>query len=155
MTIHRITRIADIVRYWLFFTEGVAYEAKYLRYNHTMETYQRIIFHLVRHNPNAWVGMAFDDDLTKPVAFVLSHDVTPLFATEKEFEISMFYYKKGFKQAISQLQTHLDKFCREKGIVRYYLSTTSFCSTADKVFKDSWRQIVRSNTVFKRELKSK
>lgn len=152
--IRRVTTIAEVVRNWGFFREGIEYEAKYLRYTYSLDVYRRILFHLVYRNPKAWVGVAYDDsDPLQPLAFVLAHDITPLFAETREFEVSMFYFRKGYKYQIGLLQQELDKFCREKGISRYYLTTSSFCSSAERVFKDSWRGLERSNTVFKRQLK--
>jgi hypothetical protein len=154
MLVHRITRIAEVVRHWPFFVEGIKYEAKYLRYAHPIEVYRRILFHLVYKNPNAWVGVAFHDsdgDLT-PVGFIMSHDTTPLFARYREFEVSMFYYRPGYRTALPLLQSRLDDFCRENGVRRYYLTTSSFCRSATRVFGDAWSGLVKSNTVFKRNL---
>jgi hypothetical protein len=151
VTIHRLTTIAQAVRLWPFFREGIAYEAKYLRYDHPIDVYRQILWSLIKRPTVGWVSVVFDDD-NEPVAFVLAHDVTPLHADRREFEVSMFYYKPGHKDAIRILQNRLDEFCRENGIHRYYLSTSSFCSTAERVFKTSWRFLERSNTVFKREI---
>lgn len=148
--IFRITRIVDIVRLWAFFREGIVYEAKYLRYAYPLEVYRKILFHLVK-SPKGWVGVVTTHEL-EPLAFVMAHDITPLFADEREFEVSMFYYKKGFRQCICLLQDHLERFCRENGIRRYYLSTSSFCSSATRIFKESWIGLERSNTVFKRKV---
>lgn len=150
MTVRRITSNAETVRLWPFFREGILYEAKYLRYSHPLEVYRKILCHLVFCNPNAWVGVAFED--TDPVAFILSHDITPLCAKTREFEVSMFYFTKGNKAALRLLQDQLDIFCKENFISRYYLSTSSFSSSAERVFKDSWRGLERSNTVFKRQV---
>lgn len=152
----RIQRIADVVRIWPFFREGIEYEAKYLRYNHPLEVYRRILFHLVKQKDAAWVSVVFDDEVTppNPVAFVMAHDVTPLFAEQREYEVSMFYFRKGYKPTINILQNRFDDYCRQNGIARYYLSTSSFCSSAERVFKDSWRGLERSNTVFKRIVKN-
>lgn len=155
MIFHRLTSIVAVHRLWDFFKEGIEYEAKYLRYSHSMDVYRRIVWHLVsRGNPKGWVAVAFaDTEGTKPVAFILAHDISPLFAETREFEVSMFYFIEGWKQAIPFLQNRLDAHCRENGISRYYLTTSSFCSSATKVFNQSWRGLERSNTVFKRDLK--
>lgn len=151
MTIQRFTNIASVVRYWDFFKEGILYEAKYLRYAHPVETYRKILCHLVYKNPKAWVGVAFDD-AAKPIAFVLAHDITPLFSTFREFEVSMFYFRPGNKLAIKPLQDRLDAYCKENGIGQYYITTSSFSSSASRVFSDSWQGLRRSNTVFKRKV---
>lgn len=151
MTVTRIYRIVDVIRMWPFFREGILYEAKYLRYDHSLDTYRKILFSLVRNHENAWVAVA-QDDSENPLAFVLSHDVTPMYAEKREFEVSMFYYRPGNKPAIRAIQDRLDAFCRENGVHRYYLTTSSFCSVAERVFKDSWRGLERSNTVFKRKV---
>lgn len=154
MITRRVTSIAEVVRTWGFFREGIEYEAKYLRYNHPLDVYRRILFHLVKQKDAAWVGIVYDDEQETPypVAFIMSHDVTPLFAEEREFEVSMFYFRKGYKPTINILQNRFDDFCRQNGIARYYLSTSSFCSSAERVFRDSWRGLERSNTVFKRKV---
>lgn len=153
LTIRRLTRVVDVIRIWSFFKEGIEYEAKYLRYSHSLDVYRRILFHLVYKNPNAWVGVAFaHDDLQQPVAFIMSHDVTPIYAEKREFEVSMFYFKKGFKYSINLLQDSLDTFCKQQGVTCYYLTTASFSSSAQRVFKDVWHGLQRSNTVFKRKL---
>lgn len=151
MITKRISRIADIVRIWPFFRAGIEYEAKYLRYTHSLDVYRRILFHLVKQKEAAWVAVTYDD-FGEPLGFVMAHDSTPLFAEEREFEVAMFYFKKGHRQAIKQLQQHLDAYCREHAVIRYYLSTSSFSSSAERVFKDSWRGLERSNTVFKRKV---
>lgn len=152
MIVRRLTKIVEVVRLWDFFREGITYEAKYLRYSHPMEVYHRILFHLVRKNPNGWVSVAFNHD-QEPVAFIMAHDITPLFAQTREFEVSMFYYRDGYKNAMPVLQRHFDSFCRENGVKQYFLSSSSFCSSAARVFKTSWVGLERSNTVFKRIIK--
>jgi len=151
MTARRITRIVDAVRLWPFFREGMIYEAKYLRYNYPLDVYRRILFYLVYKNPNAWVGVVFDD-LDAPIAFVLAHDVTPLFTKTREFEVSMFFYRKGFRDCVRLLQDRLDDFCRENGVCSYYLSTSSSCSSAERVFKGAWDGLGRPFKIFKRKV---
>jgi hypothetical protein len=151
MTTHRLTTIAQAVRLWGFFKEGIQYEAKYLRYDYPLDVYRQILWSLIRKTDAGWVMVAFDD-ANEPVAFVLAHDITPMNAPRREFEVSMFYYRPGNKPAIREIQNRLDDFCRENGVSRYYLTTSSFCSTAERVFKDSWRGLERSNTVFKRKV---
>ena len=151
MTTKRVTSIVEVIRLWDFFKEGILYEAKYLRYSHTLDVYRRILWHLVRKNPNAWVGVAFDD-AEDPIAFIMSHDITPLFAEKREFEVSMFYFRPGFKPGVQLLQKKFDAFCKENGVSRYYITTSSFCASATRVFNDAWRGLERSNTVFKRDL---
>jgi hypothetical protein len=150
MNVCRLHTIAAAVRLWPFFKEGIEYEAKYLRYNYPLDVYRRILWSLIRGGDKGWVAVAFEDD--QPIAFVLAHDATPLHAPWREFEVSMFYYRPGFKPAIRAIQDRLDSFCRENGVQLYYLTTSSFCSTAERVFRDSWRGLERSNTVFKRRI---
>lgn len=152
MTISRLTTIAQAVRLWPFFKDGIEYEAKYLRYDYSLDVYRRILWYLIRNPDFGWVTVATDDS-GEPVAFVMAHDITPLFSEHREFEVSMFFYRRGYKPAIRAIQDRLDAFCLENGVHRYYLTTSSFCSTAERVFKDSWRGLARSNTVFKRSLK--
>jgi len=152
LVVHRILRVVDTVRIWPFFREGIEYEAKYLRYSHPIDVYRRILAHLVYKNPNAWVGVAFDGDIDKPIAFVMSHDVTPIYAKIREFEVSMFYYRPGHKSAIGLLQTRLDDFCRDNGVSHYYLSTSSFSSSSKQVLA-AWQGLQRSSTVFKHIVK--
>tara|TARA_R110000868_G_scaffold361608_3_gene623609 strand:- start:1024 stop:1485 length:462 start_codon:yes stop_codon:yes gene_type:complete len=149
MNVVRLTKIVQVVRLWDFFKEGIQYEAKYLRYAYPMEVYHRILFHLVRSNPNGWVSVAFNDD-EEPIAFIMAHDITPLFSQIREFEVSMFYYRDGYKTAMPLLQKSFDTFCRDNHIRQYFLSSSSFCSSATRVFKTSWLGLERSNTVFKR-----
>ena len=52
MTVTRIYRIVDVIRMWPFFREGILYEAKYLRYDHSLDTYRKILFSLVRNDEN-------------------------------------------------------------------------------------------------------
>jgi hypothetical protein len=150
ITARRVTRVADVARHWKFFEEGIAYEAKYLRYAHPMETYRKILCHLVYDNPHGWIGIVFDDET--PVAFIMTHDCTPMFSPHKEFEVSMFYYRPGYKHTIRLLQDRFDMFCKENGIGQYYLTTSSFCTRAKQVFNESWRGLERSNVVFKRKV---
>lgn len=154
MIARRLTTIAECVRLWPFFRIGIEHEAKYLRYNHSLDVYRRILFSLVRNHENAWVAVVVDEEQEEPtpIAFVMAHDVTPLHAEEREFEVSMFYYVPGHRLAITFLQREFDKFCRTNQISRYYLTTSSFCSTASRVFRDAWTDLERSNTVFKRTL---
>lgn len=150
MTTQRLVTIAQAVRLWAFFKEGIVYEAKYLRYDHDVDVYRQILWSLIKKPAFGWVTVAFVDG--EPVAFVMAHDVTPIHAAKRELEVSMFYYRPGHKFAIRAIQDRLDDYCRENGVHRYYLTTSSFCSTAERVFKDSWRGLERSNTVFKRKV---
>ncbi len=151
VTTFRLTRIAEVAKLWSFFVVGIQWESRYLRYDHSLDTYRKILSSLVRNHENAWVSVAFDEE-REPIAFVMAHDTTPMHAERREFEVSMFYYKPGNKTAVRTLQTELDSFCRTNNVVRYYLTTSSFCSSADRVFNDAWRGLERSNTVFKRTL---
>lgn len=151
MKVAKIQTIAQAVRLWSFFKEGIEYEAKYLRYDYPLDVYRRILWSLIRQPKHGWVAVAFED-VNEPVAFVMAHDITPIHAEKREFEVSMFYYRPGYKPAIRAIQDRLDDHCRENGVHRYYLTTSSFCSTAERVFKDSWRGLERSNTVFKRKV---
>lgn len=151
----RLTRIADVVRLWSFFRDGITYEARYLRYSHPLEVYRRILFTLVHRKPStAWVGVTFQDgDLDSPIAFLISHESTPLHATTREFEVSMFYYRPGHKLAIrSSLQPTFDSFCRAEKVSQYYITTSSRSGSAARVFGDTWQGLVHSNTVFKRKI---
>lgn len=151
MTVTRLTTIADVVRIWPFFRKGIQYEAKYLRYDYPIDTYRRIVFSLVKQHEHAIVLVAWNVD-AEPIGFVLAHDITPIHAPKREFEVSMFYYEPGCKSALGVLQSRLDRHCRENGVCRYFLSTSSFCSTAERVFNNAWRGLSRSNTVFQRTL---
>lgn len=150
ITVRRITSIAQVTRLWPFFAEGLDHEARYLKYPYPLDVYRRILFHLVYKNPNAWVGVALLG--TEPVAFVMSHDSTPLFTKSRQFDVSMFYYRRNCGYALRDLQDRLDTFCRENGIDRYYITTTSFTSSAQRVFGNFWTGLTRSNTVFKRKV---
>lgn len=150
ISVRQVTSIAQMTRLWVFFAEGLLHEAKYLKYPYPIDVYRRILAHLVYKNPNAWVGVAFIEN--QPVAFIMSHDSTPIFTKSRQFDVSMFYYRKNCGFALRPLQDRLDDFCRENGIDRYYLTTTSFTSSAQKVFGDFWSGLTRSNTVFKRKV---
>ena len=147
---YRLTRIADVVRWWPFFKKGIEYEARYLRYTHPLDVYRQILFHLVKQPDSAWVQVALLDG--EPVAFVMAHEITPLFAETREFEVSMFYFQPGYRSAIHLLQSQLDTFCRSNSVSFYYLTTSSRCGAAKRVFNETWRGLEHSNTVFKRKV---
>ncbi len=140
------------MKLWPFFREGIQYEARYLRYDYPFDIYRRILFHLVRDHEHAWVSVAADDKSGEPLAFVLAHDTTPLFAPRREFEVSMFYFRAGHKPAIRFLQQHFDRYCAENDVHRYYLTTSALTTSAKRVFHESWRGLEHSNAVFKREI---
>lgn len=62
MTVVRLKTIVQVIRLWPFFREGIEYEAKYLRYDHTIDVYRRILFSLVKSHETAWVGILLDSD---------------------------------------------------------------------------------------------
>lgn len=150
-TAYRLTNIAGVVRLWEFFQVGISYEAKYLRYQHSMDVYRKILCSLVRDSDKGWVAVAMTEDEI-PVAFIMAHDSTPLFAEDREFEVSMFYYKPGFKEGLHAIQKSLDRYCEENGIVQYYITSSSKSGSAQRVFNTAWHGLELSNMVFKRKI---
>jgi hypothetical protein len=152
MTILRLTRVSQVILYWDFFTFGLIRIASYLKYDHSLDTYRRILFRLARQPMTSWLAVALDDDET-PVGFFVAYDCTPLFAATREFEVSVFYHLPGRKDAIVALQTSLDSFCSSSNVSHYYVTTCRKSGSSTRVFGEEWCGLKRAYTVFKRKVK--
>lgn len=147
-TFQRITRCAEIVRYWPFFVKGFIFISDYLHYPYTLETYRRIILKLAK-TPSAYVGIVFDET-GEPVCFGSAYDATPIFATEKEYDIPFVYYDPRRIPAMLLLQKHFEDFCRRNTIRRYTATHGAFGTNVQACH--ARYGLRRSHLVFKREL---
>lgn len=149
MTFHRITRCAEVVRYWEFFATGFAFISDYLHYPYSLDVYRRIILKLVK-TPSAFVGIVVDDE-GKPLCFGAAYDSTPIFAVEKEYDIPFLYHQPAQLSATAVLRREFERFCRQNKVRRYSMTTTSFSRSTQDCY--SRYAFYRSHMVFKRELK--
>lgn len=148
LTFQRITRCKEIVEYWPFFVRGFSFIAEYLHYPYTLDTYRRILLKLAK-TPSAYVGIVLDAS-GDPVAFAAAYDSTPIFATQKEYDIAFVYYIPTNVPATLLLQTHFERFCRANGVKRY--TTTHGAFTRNVQTCHARYGLLRSHMVFKREL---
>lgn len=150
MTVRRLTRIVDVIRLESFFNEGFTFISDYLKYTYPIETYRRILWHLVR-SPKAWVGVTFDDS-DNPICFACAHESTPLFAPEREFEISILWHRPGQHEAALELQHAFEDWCRKEEVTRYFVTTRRDNPSAMRCFQHDRYGLKRAYTVFKKEL---
>lgn len=149
MTFHRITRCAEVVRFWPFFARGFFFISAYLHYPYTLDLYRRILLRLVK-TPDAFVGVVLDDS-GDPVCFGAAFNCTPIYAAQKEYEIPFLYHQPAYLPATAVLRTEFERFCRREKVKRYYMTTTVTNGGAQKCFASFGFQ--RSHMVFKRELR--
>jgi hypothetical protein len=152
MTTQRLTKVSQVIFYWEFFAFGLVRIASYLKYNHPLNTFRRILFRLARQPNSAYLAVVIDDE-EKPIGFLVAYDCTPLFATEREFEVSIFYHLPGRREAIISLQTSFDAFCNANNISHYYVTTCRKSGSSTRVFGEEWCGLKRAYTVFKRKIK--
>lgn len=146
----RLQRCKELLEFWPFFVEGIDFTAKYLHYKYSYETYRRILQKLVV-TPSAFVAVVTDDD-GKPLCFGAASDATPLFGTEREYDIHFFYHNPEYLPATGILWKQFERFCRRTKVKRYTLSTTAFNGMAQKCFPKYG--FVRDRVVFKHEVES-
>lgn len=151
MTFLRITRCAEIVRYWPFFATGFGFISDYLHYPYTLDVYRRIILKLAR-TPSAFVGVVLDVS-GNPICFGAAYDSTPIFATYKEYDVPFLYHQPSQIAATAVLRREFETFARKNGIVRYSMTATSFSRQTQDCFGRFG--LKRSHMVFKRELNSR
>lgn len=148
MTVIRITRCKELVQYWPFFATALEFIRKYLRYPYTFDTYRRILQRLVT-TPSAYVAVVLDNS-GNPICFGAAYDCTPLYGTEKEYDIPFLFHQPTYLTASALLRTQFEEFCRVQKVKRYFMTTTAFNGTAQKCFpRYGFR---RSHVVYKREL---
>lgn len=145
----RLQRCKELLDFWPFFVEGIDFTAKYLHYTYSYETYRRILQKLVV-TPSAFVAVVTDDDGT-PLCFGAASDATPLFGTEREYDIHFLYHQPKYLPATALLWKEFERFCRRTKVKRYSLSTTALNGMAQKCFPKYG--FVRSHIVFKREIR--
>ena len=150
MIVTRLTTVNDVVRVWPFLSAGLAAVSHNLRYNLELEVYRKTIFRLVKQHTSAWVGIAYDEDT--PVAFVIAHDCTPFFSTDREFDASLYYHKPGYSIAVQTLQHYLETFLHSHDIRRYYVTTCRKSGRPMHVFGVEWSGLQHAYRVFKKEL---
>lgn len=150
MTVLRITKIATVIKYWDFFRTGLNSVRRFLRYNVDIENLRQILFHIVRQ-PSAWVGVVFDDN-DNPLCFGAAHEVTPLFAKFREYEVSILYYKPGQEDAVVLLQTHFELFCKAQQVKTYYVTTRRDSGCTIRCFQGPRYGLRRRYTVFGKDI---
>lgn len=148
MTVVRITRCKELCDHWPFFALALQFIEKYLRYPYTYDTYRRILQRLVT-TPTAFVAIVLDDT-GKPVCFGAAYDATPLYGTEKEYDIPFLYHQPTHLPAAALLRREFERFCRKHKVKRYFMTTTAFNGRAQECF--SSYGFGRSHVVYKREL---
>lgn len=148
-THQRLTKCVGIVRHWPFFVRGFEFISNYLHYPYTLDVYRRIILKLTK-TPSAYVALVTNAE-DEPVAFAAAYDSTPIFATQKEYDIPFVYYIPRAVPAVFLLQTHFERFCRAQGVRRYTTTHGAF----SKNVQDCHARygLIRSHMVFKRELR--
>lgn len=150
MTVRRLTKVVEVVRLWPFFVEGLTFVSRYLKYSVPLDVYRHILQHLVRQ-PDAWVGVTFDDE-DHPICFAAAHESTPLYASEREFEVSMLFHRPGHLDAALAMQRDFEEWLRTEGAVRYYVTTRRDNPSALRCFQSERYGLKRAYTVFKKEL---
>jgi len=146
----RLTSCAALVRLWPYFVEWLTFVRTCLRFNLPIVVYRRILQEAVT-NKKMWVGVVSDDD--GPVGFSCAHEVTPLFCTEREYEVSMLFHKTGREDATKALQAEFERWLRAEGVSRYVISTRRDNPSALRCFQSDAYGMKRAFTVFKKELK--
>lgn len=149
MTVYRLTRIADIIRYWSFFREGLEATSKYLRYDQPIDSLRKMVFSLVTRE-DAWVGIVLVEGT--PVGFGMAHNCTPLFSPHKEYEVSLFYHQPGNDEPTQLLQDSFEQWCKENSVVRYYATTRRDSGAAIRCFQSAKYGFKRAYTVFVKTL---
>ncbi len=150
MTVVRIQSVAGCIRFWDFFQTGIEATAKFLRYNLDMETYRKMLFHLSKQ-PNAWIGVALDDD-GQPISFGVAHECTPLFSMRREFEVSFIFHQPGRSDATTALQAAFEQFCKKEKVSVYYATTRRDTGSTIRCFQSPRYGFKRAYTTFIKEL---
>ena len=150
MNYTRLTSVNDIVRNWTFISNGLLEVGHHLRFDLGIDTYRKILFKLAKQPNSAWLALATDGGL--PVAFIVAHECTPLFATRREFDASIYYHEPGYASAIAFLQHQLNLFCVSNNIRRYYVTTCRKSGRPMHVFGVEWTGLQHAHRVFKKEL---
>lgn len=149
MTFTRITRCKEIVQYWPFFVQGLTFISRYLNHTYPLDTYRRILLRLAR-TPSAFIGVVLDD-AAEPLCFGVAYDSTPLFVSDREYDIPFLYHQPAHLPATAVLRREFETFCRRNGVKRYTMTTTCHNGAAQKCFPKYG--LHRSHVVFKRELR--
>lgn len=150
MNILRLNSVNDVVRYWAFFAAGIAQVSHHLRFALSIDGYRKTLFRLAKQPDTAYIAIALDGNL--PVAFVVAHDATPFFATEREFDISIYFHEPSYARAIRTLQADFDSFCSQNNIRRYFVTTCRKSGRPMHVFGAEWDGLTHAHRVFKKEI---
>lgn len=151
MTVYRITTCAGLIRFWSFFETGIQETSRFLRYDLPMETFRKMLFHLVK-TPSAWVAVVLDDD-ESPVSFGVAHECTPLFSNRREYECSFIYHRPGWSDATTALQIAFEDYCRLHGISTIYATTRRDSGSTIRCFQSARYGFKRAYTTFRKDIK--
>ena len=149
MTTLRLTRCVDIVRRWPFFVEGFKFVGRYRKYALSITSFRHMLQNMVT-TPNAWVGVASDDD--GPQAFWCAQEITPRYSTEREFEIFLRYNNYHRLDAALEVQQAFETWCREEDVQRYFITTRRDDASGPRRFPAQQYGLKKAYTVFKKEL---
>lgn len=149
MKVLRISRCKELVTHWPFFAEALTFISEYLRYPYTFETYRRVLQKLVT-TPTAFVAVVFDDE-NRPISFLAAYDATPLYGTDKEYDVPFFYHQPNQLAATALLRREFEFFLRSLKVKRYFITTTAGNSFARRCF--ARHGLLQSHTVYKREIR--
>lgn len=150
MTAVRLTKIVDIVRLWPFFIEGFQFVGRYRKYSLNLEAYRHTLQNLVK-TPNAWVGITKGPD-DEPLAFWCAQEITPKWATEREFEIFLRFHKLNCIEATTKVQLLFEEWCRAEGVKRYFMTAKKDKTKGTHRFPIDTYGMKKAYTVYKKEL---
>lgn len=150
ITIQRLTKVIHVLKLWPFFTEGFAFVGRYRKYSLTLDSFRRALSDMVVAQATSWVGVAFSEG--EPTAFWCATEITPPYATQREFEVNLRYHKQGRIDDALAVQAEFDLWCKGQNIARYFIATQKENFPDRPKFPSQRYGLKRAYTVFKKEL---
>lgn len=146
----RLTRVVDVVKLWPFFVEGFQFVGRYRKYSLDMTSYRHMLQNSVKA-PNAWVGVTNTEDGV-PLAFWCAQDITPKWASEREFEVFLRFHRLNCIEATVAVQRIFEKWCAVEGVKRYFMTAKKDKTKGTHRFPVDTYGMTKAYTVFKKEL---
>lgn len=150
MIAQRLTHCVDVVRLWPFFVEGFRFVGRYRKYSLDVTSYRHSLMGLVK-SKNAWVGVTRGDD-DEPLAFWCAQEITPGWASEREFEIFLRFHKLNCIEATTKVQALFEEWCLQEGVKRYFMTAKKDKTKGTHRFPVETYGMKKAYTVYKKEL---
>lgn len=133
MRIVQITSPVEVVEYWPKFREGFEWLAKNTKFNFQEESTLRMLCFLLSQPEKSFIAVALDYE-DNIVSFLVAVDATPIFETERVFNIYALMHQPSQIKTTRRLINVFELWAVSRGIKQYSLATKKYGKSSISLF---------------------